>query len=122
MNKEKYIKLPTDYDGDIIHIGDVLYGRSDCKRWKVVAIGEGDYSVYAVHGRETKQLKPKWLAKNKAMNDEDVREFVLNELIVVREYKTENDVVYSGVKAMVPLDIVFSALNMQRNFYNGVAN
>lgn len=66
------VPCQEDRDGKTIKPWDVVYGESDGKRWTVVGIGKGDYSVIGKngeHGKETyRELKPEWLTHEEPDN------------------------------------------------------
>lgn len=64
--RDRYVELPTDSGGEVIRVGDRVYGQ-DGHAWDVKAIGSGSYCVWARCGTTLRQLKPRWLTHRKPL-------------------------------------------------------
>ena len=70
--EERYVPLPTGYDGNPIRPDETVYG-SDGHKWLVTYIRVGrNHSVRATDGTESKALRPEWLTHCKPPTVEDV--------------------------------------------------
>lgn len=117
MSDEYTMKVPFDVDGKPIHIGDVVYGQSDGKEWKVYALGAGEYPIF-VRGcsREgKKELKPKWLSHEKPITQEDIYAYIgKNARLMPAFFGFDSEV--KNIM-MVPYDVVMNAINMHGSMY-----
>lgn len=74
INDDVYHHEPYyTYDGMLIHVGDVVYGKSDMKKWTVDSISDTNYPITA-HDDDgnVRDLKAGWLLPE---DSEDVREY-----------------------------------------------
>lgn len=102
-----------DADGEEINIGDIVYGLSDGKEWRVAGIIPGNYPVDAISGDDVRQLKPEWLTHHEPDTQDKIDSYLEDESSISLAHTLTSDGMYSRMK-MVPWNAVQTAMQRQR--------
>lgn len=83
-----------DSDDVRINKGDIVYGHSDGKAWRVTDVFCGDYPVWAVDDEgNCRELKPEWLTHEKPDSFKQVAEDALMDSV---DYCVKHDIFAIG--------------------------
>lgn len=99
-------------DGKLIKSGEIVYGLSDGKEWRVTKVTSGSHPVEAVSDDSVRQLKASWLTHEKVDTQEAINDEVSSEATSLAYLIYNND--YNAYEKWIRQDKVIELLERQR--------